>query len=229
MARYPGAMIADNLWSKGYASLGRVLAPAACNSIRALYDDGRLFRSTIDMARYRFGRGQYRYFADPVPDQVADLRARYYEELAPIACEWMSALRMPFAYPATHDAFLAHCKKKGQARPTPLLLRYRAGDYNCLHQDLYGPIAFPFQVIVSLSEPEEEFSGGALLLVEQRPRAQSVGHSLALGKGEAVAITTRYRPAKSARGFARTNFRHGVSEITRGERMTLGLIFHDAE
>jgi hypothetical protein len=187
------------------------------------------FRSTIDMARYRFGRGQYRYFADPLPDKVAELRAQFYELLAPIAREWVSALRLPFDYPATLDAFLAPCRKSGQARSTPLLLRYRAGDFNCLHQDLYGPVAFPFQVIVSLSEPEKEFAGGALLLVEQRPRAQSVGHCLRPGKGEAVVITTRYRPARSARGFARTNFRHGVSEVVGGERMTLGLIFHNAE
>ncbi len=220
---------ADNLWSKGYSSLGRVLAPTDCDYIRALYADGSLFRSTIDMARYRFGRGQYRYFADPLPSKVRELRKAFYEELVPIAREWMAALRLQGDYPETLDDFLLQCHIHGQKRPTPLLLRYRVGDFNCLHQDLYGPIAFPFQVIVSLSEPEMEFSGGALLLVEQRPRAQSVGHALMLGKGEAMVITTRFRPAKTTRGYARTNFRHGVSEVTKGERMTLGLVFHDAE
>jgi len=221
--------IADNLCSKGHAQLGRVLSSSECDDVRALYDDDRLFRSTIDMARYRFGRGQYRYFADPLPQKISALRARFYEELVPIAHEWMTALRLPSDYPPSLEDFRAQCRKHDQKRPTPLLLRYRTGDYNCLHQDLYGPVAFPFQVIVSLSEPEVEYCGGALLLVEQRPRAQSIGHALTLGKGEGLAITTRFRPAKSARGYTRTNFRHGVSEITKGERMTLGLIFHDAE
>jgi hypothetical protein len=221
--------ISDGLWEKGYASLGRILADAECDALRALYDDDRLFRSTIDMARYRFGRGQYRYFAAPLPARIAELRRRFYCELAPIARKWTDALGMSSEYPETLEEFLALCHSQGQVRPTPLLLRYRAGDYNCLHQDIYGPIAFPFQVIISLSDPAREYSGGILLLVEQRPRAQSIGHAMMLGKGEGVAITTRYRPAKTARGFARTNFRHGVSELRRGERMTLGLIFHDAE
>jgi hypothetical protein len=220
--------VSDSLWSKGYASLGRVLAPGECDRIRGLYSDDRLFRSTIDMARYRFGRGQYRYFSDP-SEKVAELRARFYRELVLLAREWMAALRLQYDYPDTLGEFLAQCHSGGQKRPTPLLLRYRAGDFNCLHQDLYGPIAFPFQVIVSLSEPEKEFSGGTLLLVEQRLRAQSIGHTVTLGKGEAVAITTRFRPSKTTRGYMRTNFRHGVSEVTKGERMTLGLIFHDAE
>jgi hypothetical protein len=159
---------------------------------------------------------------------VAQLRARFYSLLAPLARSWMEALRSPFDYPSDLNGYLELCHAGDQKRPTPLLLRYRAGDYNCLHQDIYGPIAFPFQVIVSLSAPGHEFSGGELLLVEQRPRAQSVGRALLLDKGEAVVVATRYRPARGARGVYRTNIRHGVSEITAGERITLGLIFHDA-
>ena len=141
----------------------------------------------------------------------------------------MESLGVTFAYPTELRSFLALCHAKSQVRPTPLLLRYGAGDFNCLHQDVYGPIVFPFQVIVSLSDPCTEFSGGELILVEQRPRAQSIGHALSLAKGEAVVVTTRYRPARGARGFYRTNFRHGVSAVTHGERFTLGLIFHDAQ
>jgi len=180
------------------------------------------------MARFRFGKGEYQYFAYPLPAVVTDLREALYAPLSSIANEWMKALGLAGDFPAELSAFLKKCHARGQKRPTPLVLRYRAGDYNCLHQDVYGEVVFPFQVIVCLSRPEEEFTGGELLLVEQRPRAQSVGHVVRLGQGEAVVITARYRPAKGARGFYRTNFRHGVSEILSGERYTLGVIFHDA-
>ena len=149
--------------------------------------------------------------------------------LAPAAGRWMEALGVPIDYPPELESFLALCHAKSQKRPTPLLLRYREGDFNCLHQDVYGPVVFPFQVIVSLSEPGTEFAGGELLLVEQRPRAQSIGRALSLPKGEGVVVTTRYRPARGGRGFYRTNFRHGVSPVSLGERYTLGVIFHDAE
>lgn len=221
--------IEPQLWSSGFARLGAILSPAVCSELRGLYSVDERFRSTIDMERYRFGRGQYRYFAHPLPEVVSHLRAKLYEVLAPIARHWMEALGMPFDYPSDLRGFLALCHTKAQVRPTPLLLRYRVGDFNCLHQDVYGPVVFPFQVIVSLSDPGTEFSGGELLLVEQRPRAQSIGHALSLAKGEGVAITTRHRPARGARGFYRTNFRHGVSAVTSGERYTLGVIFHDAE
>ena len=194
-----------------------------------MYPDDAHFRSTIDMERYRFGRGQYRYFAYPLPNIVSELRQAIYAVLAPIALRWMRALGTPRDYPPDIDAFLALCHAKAQTRPTPLLLRYRADDFNCLHQDIYGPVVFPFQLIVSLSDPRTEFSGGELLLVEQRPRAQSVGRALSLAKGEAIVITTRYRPVRGARGFYRTNFRHGVSAVAGGERYSLGVIFHDAE
>jgi uncharacterized protein len=217
------------LWTSGFAPLGQILSPRACGELRTFYRDDRRFRSTIDMERYRFGKGQYRYFAYPLPNVVSRLREEFYAVLAPIARRWMEALGLPLNYPPDLQAFLALCHANAQDRPTPLLLRYRAGDFNCLHQDVYGPVVFPFQVIVSLSAPGVEYSGGELLLVEQRPRAQSIGHSLSLARGEAVVITTRYRPVRSARGFYRTNFRHGVSTVIRGERCTLGVIFHDAE
>lgn len=217
------------LWSSGFARLGTILSPAACNELRDLYSVDARFRSTIDMERYRFGSGQYRYFAYPMPEAVSQLRAKLYTALAPIARRWMEALGTAFDYPPDLQSFLELCHAKSQVRPTPLLLRYRAGDFNCMHQDVYGPVVFPFQVIVSLSEPGREFSGGELLLVEQRPRAQSIGHALSLGKGEGLVVTTRYRPVRGVRGFYRTNFRHGVSAVICGERYTLGVIFHDAE
>jgi uncharacterized protein len=218
----------DNLWARGYGRLGIALNRRECESTRSLYAQPELFRSRIDMARYRFGRGEYQYFSYPLPAVIQELRQELYGQLGNTAREWMAALSMPKEYPADLAAFLDQCKAAGQTRPTPLLLRYQAGDFNCLHQDLYGEMFFPFQVIVCLSRPQEEFTGGELLLVEQRPRAQSVGHAIRLEQGEAVVITTRYRPAKGSRGYHRTNFRHGVSELLSGERYTLGIIFHDA-
>ncbi len=181
------------------------------------------------MARYRFGRGEYQYFADPLPARIDQLRHDWYAKLAPTAREWMAALSLESKFPDDLDTFLKTCGKAGQKRPTPLLLRYREGDFNCLHQDLYGDIVFPFQVVIALSRPGDEYDGGELLLVEQQPRAQSIGHAIRLEQGEAVAITTRYRPVKGSRGYYRTNIRHGVSPITRGERYTLGVIFHNAK
>lgn len=193
-----------------------------------MYMDPALFRSRVDMARYRFGRGEYQYFADPLPALVANLREQLYRNLAPIAKDWMAALSLAGDYPAELSGFLEQCHAHGQLRPTPLLLHYVAGDFNCLHQDLYGDIVFPFQVVLCLSKPGDEFTGGELLLVEQQPRAQAIGHAIALQQGEAVVITTRYRPVKGVRGYYRSNFRHGVSAILSGERYTLGIIFHDA-
>ena len=218
----------SDLWDQGYARLGKLLAEDDCYALRGLYSRDALFRSTIDMARYRFGSGEYRYFGYPLPEQIHTLRERCYAFLAPMAHDWMDALRMPRAYPATLNVFLRSCHAQGQRRPTPLLLRYKAGDFNCLHQDVYGAIVFPFQVIVGLSSPDREYQGGELLLVEQRPRAQSFGHALRLEQGEGVVITTRFRPVRGSKGYFRTNVRHGVSRITGGERFTLGIIFHDA-
>ena len=218
----------ENLWKQGYQRLGPLLTREECEAVRALYADTARFRSRIDMARYQFGRGEYQYFAYPLPRIVENLRRQLYPELAPHANRWMQALSLPGDFPSDLPAFLEHCHEHGQSRPTPLLLRYRAGDYNCLHQDLYGDIVFPFQVIVGLSRPDQEYTGGELLLTEQRPRAQSMGHAVRLEQGEGVVITTRYRPVEGSRGFYRTTMRHGVSPILSGERYTLGLIFHDA-
>jgi hypothetical protein len=218
----------EDLWARGYGRLGTILNRDQCENIRSQYGKADLFRSRIEMARYRFGKGEYQYFSYPLPDLVQDLRRELYARLAPAAGEWMSALSSSRTYPLQLDPFLDQCHAADQNRPTPLLLRYSVGDFNCLHQDLYGEIFFPFQVVIGLSRPGKEFTGGELLLVEQQPRAQSVGHAIPLQQGEAVVITTRHRPVKGSRGYYRTNFRHGVSPILSGERYTLGIIFHDA-
>jgi uncharacterized protein len=223
----PWTKARESLWNVGYGRLGVVLSRAECEELRALYHKPEMFRSRIDMARFRFGRGEYQYFAYPLPALVARLREALYRQLADTANLWREALSLRGEFPGELNSFLARCRARKQSRPTPLLLRYRAGDFNCLHQDLYGDVVFPFQVIFCLSRPEEEFTGGELLLVEQRPRAQSIGHAIRLEQGEGIVISTRYRPAKGARGYYRTNFRHGVSSILSGERFTLGIVFHD--
>lgn len=221
--------VAGALWESGFCRLGSLLAPADCVALRALYAGPEHFRSRIDMARYRFGKGEYQYFRYPLPQIVARLREALYAPLRAIANPWMAALGLEGGFPPKLATFLAQCARRGQNRPTPLLLRYRGGDFNCLHQDVYGEIVFPFQVIVALSNTATEYGGGELLLVEQRPRAQSRGHALALAQGEAVVISTRFRPVKGSRGFYRAAMRHGVSTVTSGERFTLGIIFHDAK
>ena len=219
----------DNLWAEGFAVLPKLLDARQCEAIRAMYADEDRFRSRIDMKRYRFGQGEYQYFAHPLPELVDSLRLSLYESLTPTAREWMTALSAGAEFPDTLPEFLKQCHEAGQERPTPLLLRYRQGDYNCLHQDLYGKLFFPFQVVIGLSRPGVEYTGGELLLVEQQPRAQSIGRVVPLDQGDGVVIATRYRPARSTRGFYRANVRHGVGAIRSGERFTLGLIFHDAE
>lgn len=224
----PPDALAQDLWTDGFAPLGPLLPADACLALRTRFDEEGLFRSTVDMARHRFGEGRYRYFAYPLPDRLQTLREQLYARLAPIARAWMAALGMPQDYPDDLAAFLAHCHSRGQTRPTPLMLRYEAGGYNCLHQDLYGDVVFPFQVVIGLSDTGRDFEGGELLLVEQRPRAQSIGRVVPLAQGHGVVVTTRYRPVKGSRGTHRTAMRHGVSTVTHGERFTLGLIFHDA-
>jgi hypothetical protein len=221
--------IGQSLWDCGFAPTGPLLSREECKLLRGLYADSSHFRSRIDMARFRFGKGEYQYFAYPLPGIVAELREGLYKRLAGPANQWMSELGLASDFPAEHEAFLTQCASRGQKRPTALLLRYRAGDYNCLHQDVYGDVVFPFQVIFGLSAPGEEFTGGELLLVEQRPRAQSLGHSITLRQGEGIVITTRYRPVKGSRGYYRANVRHGVSKVSSGERHTLGIIFHDGK
>ena len=227
IAELPWPEIRESLWNLGYGRLGTVLSHTECEELRSLYATPALFRSRVDMARFRFGRGEYQYFAYPLPALVAELRESFYASLAGTANDWMAALSLSGEFPDDLCSFLERCHQRGQKRATPLILRYRAGDYNCLHQDVYGEVVFPFQVIIGLSKPVDEFTGGELLLVEQRPRAQSVGHAIRLEQGEGVVVTTRHRPAKGSRGYYRTNFRHGVSPILRGERYTLGIIFHD--
>ena len=211
----------------GYATTPALLSPAECRALRDAYTDPSLFRSRVEMARYRFGQGEYRYFAEPLPDLVATLRRRLYQPLAVIANRWSQALHGDASYPDHLDEFLALCHSQGQARPTPLLLRYEAEGYNCLHQDLYGPLHFPLQVTCLLSEPGQDFAGGEFLLVEQRPRAQSRGHVVPLAQGTAVVFPVRERPVPSTRGFTRVQIRHGVSRVRSGERMALGILFLD--
>jgi len=221
----------DSLWKNGFAPVSGLLTAEECRELRKLYDDSSQFRSRIDMKRYRFGQGEYQYFAYPLPDCVARLRAAWYERLSPIATAWTAALgSTDTSFPQAHGEFVEQCRQAGQPRATPLLLRYREGDYNCLHQDLYGAIYFPFQIVVCLSEPGVEFTGGELLLTEQHPRAQSSGRVVPMRRqGDAAIITTRYRPVRGSRGFYRANVRHGVSMVTSGERYTMGIVFHDAE
>ncbi len=218
----------DDLDAHGYAVLPALVPEQRCAELRALFDDDGAFRSTVVMERHGYGHGVYRYFGNPLPPLVAQLRERLYAELAPVANAWAESLRDDVRYPATLAEFLERCREHGQTRPTPLMLRYRAGDHNALHRDLYGDVAFPLQATVLLDEPGRDFEGGEFVLVEQRPRRQSLVHVVPLRRGDAVVFPNAVRPVRGARGFFRTAFRHGVSEVHRGERLTLGLIFHDA-
>jgi len=222
-------VIAEDLDNNGYATTPPILSPLECADLAERFDDpGTSFRSTIDMARYNFGRGTYRYFDYPLPSPVEDLRQKLYSPLAAIANDWAERLGETQPWPPDLDALTRGCHAAGQSRPTPLLLRYRSGDYNCLHQDLYGPLHFPLQVIVLLSAPEREFQGGEMILVEQRPRMQSRPMVVSLAQGEAAVIPVRDRPRRGSRGYHRAQMRHGVSRVRSGTRTTLGLIFHDA-
>jgi len=220
--------VARDLDAAGWARTGPVLGARECAELIRLYCDDARFRTRIDMARYRFGVGEYKYFAHPLPDVVVKLREKCYPPLAHLANRWQEALCLPERYPAKLQEYLEQCHRAGQVRPTPLLLRYEAGGYNCLHQDLYGDEAFPLQMTCLLSRPETDFTGGVFLLVEQRPRAQSRGEAIDLELGEMVIFSTRYRPVKGTRGHYRVVMRHGVSTLWSGKRHTLGIIFHDA-
>jgi uncharacterized protein len=218
-----------SLDERGYAAAAcPVLERDECAALVDLYEDERRFRSTVEMARYRFGEGEYKYFANPLPPVVSKLRAALYPSLAAIANRWMERLGDPERYAPTLESFLERCAAQGQTKPTPLLLRYTAGGYNCLHQDIYGDVAFPLQAVVFLSEPGVDYEGGEFLLVEQRPRAQSMGDIVPARKGGLAIFTTRVRPVRGARGYYRVQMRHGVTRVQRGERFTLGIIFHDA-
>jgi hypothetical protein len=213
----------------GYARFPHALLDAAeCRALSSLYAEDRLFRSRIDMARHRFGEGEYKYFAGPLPPIVEGLRQFLYPRLAKIANDWMAKLGEARRYPPRLDGFLAQCAARGQTRPTPLLLRYRPGGYNCLHQDLYGEVAFPLQAMIPLSRPGADYTGGEFLLVEQRPRAQSVATAIVPGRGDLVIFPNRIRPVEGSRGWYRANVRHGASRILSGSRDALAIIFHDA-
>jgi hypothetical protein len=222
------AALAAEVDASGSAQTAPLLTRDECREIAALYDDVGRFRSTIDMARFRFGSGQYRYFDHPLPDVVADLRAAFYPHLLPIAAEWAARLDQPASWPATLEEWLDMCHAAGQKKPTPILLRYVAGNWNALHRDLYGDLVFPLQVVIGLDEPGVDHTGGEFLTVEQRPRAQSRGYAATLQQGCGIVFTTRDRPVRSARGWSAAPMRHGVSTVRSGVRHTLGLVFHDA-
>lgn len=220
--------IERDLDARGYALTGKILRSRECAALIAIYPERERFRSRIVMERLRYGVGEYKYFAHPMPEIVGHLRTELYARLVATANRWAEQFRSRESYPDSLSSFLKICAAHGQSRPTPLILRYEAGGYNCLHQDLYGEIAFPIQFTCALSRRGRDFEGGELLLVEQRPRAQSRGEAIALDEGEGIIFANRYRPVAGARGFHRVNMRHGVSTITSGERYALGVIFHDA-
>jgi hypothetical protein len=225
-AEWPGCLAA--LDERGCAVLPGLLDPATCGELAALYDRGDKFRSRVVMARHNFGRGEYQYLRYPLPPVVAALREALYPALAPLANQWHERLRLGPHFPASLAEYLARCHAAGQQRPTPLILKYEEGDYNCLHQDLYGDFVFPVQATVLLSAPGTDFTGGEFMLVEQRPRMQSRGEVVPLDLGDAVIFAVNHRPVAGARGFSRATMRHGVSRLRSGRRFTLGIIFHDA-
>ena len=221
--------VEPELNASGCAVLPALLSPAECTAMAALYAQAEGFRSRVVMARHGYGRGEYRYFAYPLPPKVADLREQLYPPLNEVANRWQAAMGLATRFPATHAEFIARCHATGQTRPTPLLLQYGPGDYNCLHQDLYGEQVFPLQVAVLLSEPGRDFSGGEFVLTEQRPRMQSRPEVVPLQQGDAVVFAVNQRPVQGTRGTYRVAMRHGVSRLRSGQRHTLGVIFHDAQ
>ncbi len=220
--------VGAQLDERGYATTPSLLGPEECRALAALYADEAAFRSRVVMQRHAFGRGEYKYFHYPLPRAVERLRRAIYPRLAPIANRWRERLGEDGRFPPSLDTYVAECHEAGQTRPTPLLLKYGPGDYNCLHQDLYGSLVFPLQLTILLSDPGRDFTGGEFLLVEQRPRAQSKGEVVPLSQGEAVIFAVHHRPVEGTRGFYRVNLRHGVSRLRAGERYSLGIIFHDA-
>jgi hypothetical protein len=221
--------IAPDLDAQGSAVLEHLLSAEECQVISALYPRDELFRSRVVMGRHGFGRGEYKYFSYPLPDLLAQLRAAIYPHLVPIANRWNTAMGIDIQYPEKHEDFLERCHAAGQLKPTPLLLQYETGDYNCLHQDLYGEHVFPLQVAILLSEPGSDFEGGEFVMTEQRPRMQSRAEVVPLRQGDGVVFAVHHRPVAGTRGVYRVNLRHGVSRIRSGRRHTLGIIFHDAE
>jgi hypothetical protein len=220
--------VAQDLDATGNAILRGLLSSEECRSLAAVYPEQHRFRSRIVMARHGFGRGEYQYFSYPLPEIIAGLRTALYPRLAPIANHWNQALGLEIRYPATLAKFIDRCHDAGQRKPTPLMLQYQAGDFNCLHQDVYGEHVFPLQVAILLSQPGRDFTGGEFVMTEQRPRMQSRAEVVPLGQGDAVVFTVRTRPVQGTRGVYRVNLRHGVSRVRSGRRYTVGIIFHDA-
>lgn len=220
--------LATDLDEHGYARTGKLLTAVECRRLRSLYNQDKVFRSRVIMARHGFGQGEYRYFSYPLPETVQVLRQTIYPMLAPIANRWRKVLGQRAVFPTTLNRFLAECRGAGQTRATPLILKYGRGDYNCLHQDLYGERVFPLQLTLLLSRPGDDFQGGEFLLVENRPRRQARGQVVALDLGEAVVFPAHHRPVHGKRGYFKATVRHGVSTLKTGERFTLGIIFHDA-
>jgi hypothetical protein len=221
--------IGADLDRNGWSSLDRLITADECEMLAGLYEREHGFRSTVVMSRHGFGRGEYKYFAYPLPDLIAALRPALYAQLVPVANHWNESMGISVCYPLTHADFITRCHAAGQRRPTPLLLRYGTGDYNCLHQDLYGEHVFPLQVVILLSEPDKDFTGGELVLTEQRPRMQSRAEVVPLRRGDAAVFAVHHRPVQGTRGFYRVNMRHGVSQLRSGHRHTAGIIFHDAK
>ena len=220
--------VEEELNGYGCAMLRNLFSAQECDALTALYPRDDLYRSRVVMARHGFGRGEYKYFAYPLPQLVAKLRAELYPRLAPVANRWNEVMNIDVRYPAAHGEFIERCHAAGQLRPTPLILQYAKDDYNCLHQDLYGEHVFPLQVAILLSEPGKDFTGGEFVMTEQRPRMQSRTEVVPLGKGDAVVFAVHHRPVQGTRGVYRVNLRHGVSRLRSGHRHTLGVIFHDA-
>ncbi|GAB2534129.1 2OG-Fe(II) oxygenase [Nocardia heshunensis] len=228
VAQQDWAALAPELDEHGHALLGQLLTADECRTLAGLYDDTERFRSTIDMARHRFGSGEYRYFTHELPRIVAELRAALYPKLLPIARDWAARLGRPGTWPDTLDEWIDRCHRAGQVKSSQILLRYGPGDWNALHRDLFGDMVFPLQVVIGLDAPGVDYTGGEFLMVEQRPRAQSRGAAMALPQGHGLIFTTRDRPVQGARGWSAAPMRHGVSTVRSGQRHTLGLVFHDA-
>ena len=220
--------IQASLDEKGYAPVSGILSQDKCRELSSLYSKNDLYRSTINMERYRFGRGEYKYFSYPLPTFIQTLRESLYPPLAQLANNWMEKLSIATRFPLEHEKLIQECRLKNQTRPTPLILKYEAGGYNTLHQDLYGEVYFPFQVVFALSKSGEDFEGGEFVLIEQLPRAQSRAHVIHLHQGDALIFTTNFRPVKGTKGYYRAKMKHGVSPLTSGKRFALGIIFHDA-
>ena len=217
----------QSIQNKGYVHIPNVLSEEECGVLRNMYEKPELYRSVINMQRYRFGKGEYKYFSYPLAELIETLRARFYEQLVPLANHWMQQLNIDIKYPAKHTELIEICRSKNQLRPTPLILRYSEGGFNTLHQDLYGDVYFPFQIVFVLTQPQRDHTGGEFVLIEQIPRAQSRAEVITPNQGDAVIFTTNFRPVKGTRGYYRATMKHGISEVKSGERFSLGIIFHD--